>query len=188
MKKLLSVLLAVAMLLAVAIPAMAAATVTTPANDGLVTDGVVDFDDLLDTLEPSTPEVEDVTITSAPSTVTCEVEGQTVTVTHTAPCKVGYLSGDKYVAIAATNNGDGTYSFEAPEGVTDVVVVVKGDVNGDGNLTSSDYGRLNAYLLEKVTLDAMYEFAADATGEGSLTSSDYGRLNAVMLEKTTLAW
>ena len=185
MKKLLSVLLAVAMLLAVAIPAMAAATVTTPANDGLVTDGVVDFDDLLDTLEP---EVEDVTISSAPSTVECEVEGQTVTIDHTEACVVGYFDGEKYVAISATANGDGTYSFEAPEGVTEVVVGVKGDANGNGTLDAGDCTRAKAVMLGKTTLDAKATFFADANGNGSLDAGDCTRAKAAMLGKTTIAW
>lgn len=187
MKKLLSVLLAVAMLLAVAIPAMAAATVTTPANDGLV-DGVVDFDDLLGAQEPSTPEVEDVTISSAPSTVEYTVEGQTVTIDHAVACKVGYLDGDEYVAVAATANGDGTYSFVVPENVTDVIIVVKGDISGDGDISLADSTKTKAVFNNKTTVSAEALFAADATGDGSITLADSTRIKAVFNNKTTLAW
>lgn len=137
MKKLLSVFLAIAMVLAVAIPAMAAATAT-PANRGLVTDGVVDFDDLLDTLEPSDPEETDINVTGTPTVVDYTVSGSTVTVDYTKACKVGYLDGDSYVMIAATSNPDGTYSFAAPDGVTEVLAVVKGDANNDGEVNIAD--------------------------------------------------
>lgn len=66
------------------------------------------------------------------------VSGQVVTVNHKLACKVGYLSGGSYVAITAVANGDGTYSFTAPAGVTEVLLVVKGDANGDANVNIVD--------------------------------------------------
>ena len=66
------------------------------------------------------------------------VSGQVVTVNHEVACKVGYLSGGSYVAITAVANGDGTYSFTAPAGVTEVLLVVKGDANGDANVNIVD--------------------------------------------------
>ncbi len=66
------------------------------------------------------------------------VSGQVVTVDHKLACKVGYLSGGSYVAITAVANGDGTYSFTAPAGVTEVLLVVKGDANGDANVNIVD--------------------------------------------------
>lgn len=116
------------------------------------------------------------------------LNGNTVIVDHGMACKAGYLSGGGYVAIKAVANGDGTYSFTAPEGVTEVLLVVKGDVNGDGKISSSDYSRLNAVLLKKTTLTAEASFAADCNADGKISSSDYSRLNAILLKKTTLTW
>ena len=45
-----------------------------------------------------------------------------VTVDHEIACKVGYLSGDTYVAIAPTKNSNGTYRYTVPTGVTDVIL------------------------------------------------------------------
>lgn len=118
-----------------------------------------------------------------------EVHGHNVTVTYDLPCKLGYENADgTYTAIAAEENADGSYSYVVPEDINEVTVVVKGDVTGDGKVNSSDYGRLNAALLEKTTLTAVATFAADVTGDGKVNSSDYGRLNAVLLEKTSLKW
>ena len=148
------------------------------------------------TVSGSSPSVT-VTMTKKSSgniTVECvgdisyTVSGSVVKVTHDVACKVGYLSGSEYVAITPTKNSDGSYSFTAPAGVTNVLLVVKGDVNGDGKVTSSDYSRLNAVLLKKTTLTAKASFAANCNTDTQVTSSDYSRLNAVLLKKTTMAW
>lgn len=194
MKKIFSLLLALSLLLGVAVPVFAEQIIEgvqsagTPASNALVEGGVIDYDDLLDALEPSTPEEPDVNITSAPSTVQCTVEGQTITIDHDVACLVGYLSGDKYVAIAATANGDGTYSFVAPDGVTDVVVGIKGDANGNGGLDAGDCTRAKAAMLGKTTLTAEAMFFADANGNGSLDAGDCTRAKAAMLGKTSIAW
>ncbi len=118
------------------------------------------------------------------------VNGQTVTVTHTAACKLGYwdAASGKYVALPATNVTGNTYFFSVPDGVSEVLLVVKGDVTGDGVLKNGDKNRLNAFLLEKTTLTAEAAFAADVTSDGNLKNGDKNRLNAFLLDKTTLAW
>jgi hypothetical protein len=100
----------------------------------------IDFHYVTDTVPELKPE--DAVTTSL--TVNCigdidyTVSGNVVTVDHEVACKVGYLSGGSYVAITATANGDGTYSFTAPAGVTEVLLVVKGDANGDANVNIVD--------------------------------------------------
>ena len=117
------------------------------------------------------------------------VSGNVVTTTSAKACKLGYLGMDgNYVAIVATENTDGSHSFTAPDGVTEVLLVVKGDVNCDGNVNSGDYGRLNAVLLGKITITNQASFAADVNDDGNLNSGDYGRVNAVLLGKTKLSW
>ena len=116
------------------------------------------------------------------------VSGSTVTVTHDTACKVGYLVDGVYVKIDATSNPDGSYSFTAPEGITEVLVVISGDVNGDGKILAADKSRLNAALLKKTTLSAKEIFAADVNDDGKLLAADKSRLNAVLLKKTTLTW
>ena len=116
------------------------------------------------------------------------VSGSTVTVTHDTACKVGYLVDGAYVKIDGTMNPDGSYSFTAPEGVTNVLLVISGDVNGDGKILAADKSRLNAALLKKTTLSAKEIFAADVNDDGKLLAADKSRLNAVLLKKTTLTW
>ena len=129
-----------------------------------------------------------VEVTVTDTDINYTVNGNVVTVDYDLACKVGYLDGGKYVAIAASANGDGTYSFTVPTGVTSIIVVVSGDVNGDGTVNAGDYGRLNALLQGKITLTAEQDFAANTNGDTTVNAGDYGRLNAVLQGKTDLTW
>lgn len=116
------------------------------------------------------------------------VSGQTVTVTYSIPCRVGYLDGDKYVAITPTQEGD-SYDFVVPEGITDVVVVVKGDANGDGVITMADSTIARAVHNKKpINITEQAKFALDVNGDGSVTMADSTMLRAVHNKKITLKW
>ena len=130
------------------------------------------------------------TVTAYPESLASSysVNGQTVTVTYDKPCKVGYLGSDgKYVAIPAVASGR-SYAFTAPDGVTEVVLVIKGDVNGDGEIKKSDITRLNAAFLGKTSATAVQQFAGDIVEDGGIKKSDITRLNATFLGKTALTW
>ena len=118
------------------------------------------------------------------------VSGQTVTVKSQNACKLGYLEGGKYVAVAPKDNGDGSYSFEVPKSVEEVLLVIKGDTNGDGKITNADVTALNAANLKKAnaSLSAAQEFACDINGDGKITNADVTGLNAANLKKSTLSW
>lgn len=49
----------------------------------------------------------------------------------------------------------------------------KGDVNGDGNITSSDYVLIKNYIMGTGSLDENAKKSADYNEDGSITSSDY---------------
>lgn len=134
--------------------------------------------------------VTGVTVTAYPESLASaySVNGQTVTVTYDKPCKVGYLGSDgKYVAISAVASGS-SYAFTAPDGVTEVILVIKGDVNGDGEIKNSDALKLNATLLNKTTMTSVQTFAADVNADNAIKNSDSLKLNAVLLNKSTFAW
>ena len=57
-------------------------------------------------------------------------------------------------------------------------VVVLGDINGDGNISSVDYLRLRAYFSESFELTGAYLSAAHVAGNENVTSVDYLRLRA----------
>ena len=59
----------------------------------------------------------------------------------------------------------------------DVEIRLKGDINGDGRVNTSDVNRANLQAKGKTTLNA-YEFAcADVTGDGRVNTSDVNRIN-----------
>ena len=134
--------------------------------------------------------VTGVTVTAYPESLASaySVNGQTVTVTYDKPCKVGYLGSDgKYVAISAVASGS-SYTFTAPDGITEVILVIKGDLNGDGEIKKSDITRLNAAFLGKTSATAVQQFAGDIVEDGGIKKSDITRLNATFLGKTALTW
>ena len=65
------------------------------------------------------------------------------------------------------------------EAVTqDVKIHLKGDINGDGRVNTSDVGKANAHAKGSSLLTG-YQFAcADINGDGKVNTSDVGKLNA----------
>lgn len=117
------------------------------------------------------------------------VSGQVVTVSSDKACKVGYISEGAYAEIDAVDNGDGSYSFTAPEGVDEVILVIKGDANLDRRVTAADLARINAGILGKTTLTDVEFFAGDVDGNGTLTASgDIEAIKSDVLRKQVLAW
>ena len=59
-----------------------------------------------------------------------------------------------------------------------VTIHLKGDINGDGKVNTSDVGRVNAHA-KGFSLLSDYPFAcADTNGDGKVNTSDVGKLNA----------
>lgn len=135
--------------------------------------------------------VTGVTVTAYPESLASSysVNGQTVTVTYDKPCKVGYLGSDgKYVAISAVASGN-SYAFTAPDGVTEVVLVIKGDVDKNDSVGSSDKSVLARSLLPSThkfykELGVVESFALDLDDNGVIGSSDKSLLARSMLPST----
>lgn len=118
------------------------------------------------------------------------VEGNIVTVKYSSTCRVGVWNetSNAYEAITAVANEDDSYSYTVPEGVSEVLLVVVGDVTGDGKCLGNDCARLNAAILGKTTLTAEALFAGDVVNDGKWLGNDCARLNAVILGKTSISW
>lgn len=112
-----------------------------------------------------------VTVTAYGS-IPYSVDGRIVTVTHMAACVVGYWdeTAEQYIAIAATANADGSYSFDTA-GRESVVLLVIGDIDGDGQLMMADKTLLDDYLGGK-SLTALQQFSADVNENGKINSAD----------------
>lgn len=144
-----------------------------------------------DTVTVEAAAVTGVTVTAYPESLASSysVNGQTVTVTYDKPCKVGYLGNDgKYVAIPAVASG-GSYAFTAPDGVTEVILVIKGDVDKNDSVGSSDKSVLARSLLPSThkfykELGVVEAFALDLDDNGVIGSSDKSLLARSMLPST----
>jgi hypothetical protein len=96
-------------------------------------------------------------------------------------CKVGYLENGEYISIEETKNSDGSYSFEIPTDITEVVLLINGDVDGNGEIDTTDYIRIKGHFLGTYTFDELTLFAGDVTGDGVIDATDYIRIKGSFL-------
>jgi len=69
----------------------------------------------------------------------------------------------------------------------DLKIHLRGDINGDGRVNTTDVGRANAHAKKTNILEG-YEFAcADVSNDGRVNTTDVGRMNA-HAKKTNLLW
>lgn len=117
------------------------------------------------------------------------VDGNVLTLTTDKVCKVGFEDVDGYTAIEAIDNGDGTHSFNIPDGVSTVYVVRKGDVNLDGGITAQDADLLTRYIHgESVTIEPLGLFAGDTNNSGDVADSDAFVISAVVYGLLEFDW
>ena len=134
--------------------------------------------------DTSAIKVRDIAVGSENYSVT----DRTVTVTSPIACKFGYLEGGKYVAIAPTANGDGSYSFEVPAGITEVVLVVKGDANGDGKVDLEDVIAAMTAWANNNALSAAAQLAADTDGNDVIDLEDVIAIMTAWANNRSLNW
>jgi hypothetical protein len=118
------------------------------------------------------------------------VEGQSVTVDYKQACVAVYkdtATGD-YVVLKATKNQDGSYTYQAPENVAEVILAVKGDSDGDGTLTMADVENVQKLILGKQEYDAETTVVCDVNGDGRVSIADLVLINAARMDKCTLSW
>ena len=114
---------------------------------------------------------------------------------YTTTVPAGEKSGGKYTAVYDIPEvAPGTYTMKVmknnhvtreytvtvgAENVTqDVKIHLKGDINGDGRVNTSDVGKANSHAKGTSTLTG-YDFAcADVNGDGKVNTSDVGKINS----------
>jgi len=160
-------------------------SVTESRANRLVAAGTYDFDSQ-GRMTDKLVEVEDKTGTTPIETT---VTGSVVTVTSTTPCRVVYVDGDQYVALDAISNG-GSYNFSAPTDSStsaakpeNVVVIVSGDVDNDGQLDLSDLHEIKEAMLGE-ELGGLGEIAADVNGDDTIDIIDIILMAKSLVEST----
>ena len=94
-------------------------------------------------------------------------------------------SGGKTVTGAV---GTGMTVDYAPNGsvVQSAVIVVTGDVNGDGKITLTDMVQIRSHLLERSTLKGASLEAADIDGNGKITLTDFVQCLSAVIGRSTV--
>ena len=116
------------------------------------------------------------------------VSGNIVTTDSNVPLAAGYYSEGSFVPLEATENSDGTHSFTVPEGVYELVLVLKGDVNQDGRLSNADSTKLKAAVKGMTELDPTQILASDVNNDGKLSNADSTKLKAVIKGMSGISW
>ena len=132
--------------------------------------------------------------TGAPTvTVTAPASGwaageNTFTVACDKACVVLVKSGETYTKLTAANSGE-THSFTANLAEDDEIIVrLKGDVNGDGVVNNTDTIQARAASLGKATLTEINAACAKVVGGTAVTNTDVIQIGAVALGKAAFQW
>ena len=127
-------------------------------------------------------------------TVALFVEGSTDP-QYTTTVPAGEKNGGKYTAVYDIPSvAAGTYTVKVSknnhvtreytitvgaEAVTqDMRIHLKGDINGDGRVNTSDVGKANIHAKEVILLTGYQLACADINGDGKVNTSDVGKINA----------
>lgn len=131
---------------------------------------------------------------SAPTvTVTAPASGwaageNTFTVACDKACVVLVKSGETYTKLTAANSGE-THSFTVNLAEGDEIIVrLKGDVNGDGVVNNTDTIQARAASLGKATLTEINAACAKVVGGTAVTNTDVIQIGAVALGKAAFQW
>lgn len=126
-------------------------------------------------------------------TVTAPASGwaageNTFTVACDKACVVLVKSGETYTKLTASD-ADGAHSFTATLAEGDEIIVrLKGDVNGDGVVNNTDTIQARAASLGKATLTEINAACAKVVGGTAVTNTDVIQIGAVALGKAAFQW
>ena len=111
---------------------------------------------------------------------TYTIRGHLVTVSCDRACKIGYLNaaGDQYITVKNIEKvSDTQYTFTVPDDIFEVILVIKGDDDLDGEINNFDTTLSKAFdLYYNETLASGYDlinlFAADVDDDDEITNFD----------------
>jgi len=113
------------------------------------------------------------------------------TITAELPCIVLYSDGTGYRKLAATPIDGSTYSYILPDDCdasAKIVIAVKADFNGDGEISSTDALQVLRCAAGNRTYDAADVLICDINGDGELTSTDTLQILRIAVGLRALSW
>ena len=88
--------------------------------------------------------------------------------------------GEYTIIVTAENCVPRSYDVTVADGdaTLDAEIHLKGDINGDGEITMADVGLANAHARGTAKLEDYDFVVADVTGDGEVTTADVGAINS----------
>ncbi len=94
------------------------------------------------------------------------------------------LEGNEYSGSYVGTGLIVKYEFEGNV-LDELTIVVRGDLNSDGDITTADYVKMKNYILKKVDFNEIEMIAGDLTKSSSIGTTDYVKLKNYILKKIT---
>ncbi len=94
---------------------------------------------------------------------------------------LGELVNESGISISKASTGGVISLTVGGEVVDSVVIVVKGDIDGDGEITSTDYLRVKGHFYGTTILKNEYFIAADIEENGTIDATDFIRIKSHFL-------
>lgn len=83
------------------------------------------------------------------------------------------INGNELTNDNVIGTGTTISIMENDKSLAKYTVVIRGDVNGDGKITSSDYVNIKNNIMGTISLSDVKKLGADVNKDGKVTSSDY---------------
>ena len=83
---------------------------------------------------------------------------------------------------------DDQYTFTVPDEIMEVILVVKGDTNLNGQVDLGDAARVTAFFRHKGDISIIEAFAGHVVEDEAVVLGDAARITAVFRHKYTLTW
>ena len=99
-------------------------------------------------------------------------------------CAVFDANGKAMDASAKVATGMVVKLMRGAEVKQTLTIAVRGDTNGDGGITLTDFVQIKAHLLQKQMLTGAAATAADYSADGAITITDFIQVKALLLKKT----
>ncbi len=88
--------------------------------------------------------------------------------------------------VSANSNAATGYTFTNTTYNTSYIMIVLGDVNGDGEVKASDYMKIKNYIMNTTTLTNIQKLAADVNDDKEIKASDYMKIKNFIMGTTAI--
>lgn len=135
-------------------------------------------------------DVKVVVVGKGENTPSYTLDGNVITVSYKDPCKLGYLNSEgQYVVLQVSKVNAGSYSYSIPADAQELILVVKGDIDGNGKLSVADFSQAKAAYTKKITLSPIQLFAGNVDkDDDKISVSEFSRIKAVYNKKIVFEW